>query len=699
MIFRKSKKHPKNFSDIEIDSFIQDLKEKGKTLDNEEILHILRSECDIDQQQSKSCGTENSLEFNKDSSVYLLWTFWEERPEEYPFAPLEFMRGPLEKSRAIEQRNEEAQTFESDEEDDTEDERHYSDSDAQDTDEMSKSEAEILTFNEEINQYAEKVCVQIIRERKAEADEIAEQINLRAPEVSDSELENLHNLGGFKSLEDFEREMNEFTELERMVDDISSDQDSGEQEVGQDNDPIEIVPVDANVMIKLSSDSVRVWLFIIPPRNGGGDVTEKMIYDLLEERGVLFGIDKVMISHIVRNKLYFRLFEIAKGVDPIDGTHGKVIYIAPRDTGIDIREDDYGNVDYKELNLIKSVHKDDVLAEVVPPKDGIDGKTVTNLVVKSREGRFPKIPMGKNTMLNEDKTKLVSIIDGEVTYINGKYNVQRTLTIKGNIDNSTGNVHFSGDLIVMGDVLEGFVVEVEGNLHVMGTVEGAKITCGGNINLQRGVVGAGRAKITAGGYIKSIFLENCRVYAKTHIYAEQIANSEVACDDAIHVTSNKGCIIGGKIIAGRYIEVKVVGNRNNQSMLTEVVLGGTPQLYDQKQSLNTKIGRVDKDIINLGQNISYIESLGEKASPKRLAMLDQLRAQLQLRKVQRSKLSAIIAKLDNQIFNNCKRSRFTANQILSPLNITIGASALQVREEVGSCTAFLSKGEVLLKKF
>lgn len=707
MAFKIGRTHPKGFSDAEIDAFIAYLRENNLTLETEEqVQAALRSQSNVDPRQFRIKEAERRLEFSKDSSVFSLWTFWDNKPEDYTFRPLEYMRAALEEFRLIAEKNHKAQLFADGEENNLSAEPpERPNPELGDTEGMSRSEIEILVFNKDIDKLAEQLCSQIVREKQAEAAKIEQDIHEHNIEFADSvsddetDLSNLRNLGGFKNLEDFEKEMHEFAELERMIDDLSAGiSDEGAAVEQTTMAPVEILPVDASVMLRLSGNAVRAWLFLLPPRNGGSEVTEQMINEELEKQGVCFGVDVHMIRKIVKNRLYFRLFEIAKGVDPVDGIHGKIVYIAPRTSDIDIREDENGNVDYRELNIIKSVRKDDVIAEIIPPQQGTDGKSVTNLVVKGKEGRYPKIPMGKNTILNEDRSKLMSMIDGEVTYINGKYQVQRLLTITGNVDNSVGNIRFPGDLLVMGDVLEGFTVEVEGNLHIRGTVEAAKIICGGNITLDRGVVGAGRARITAGGYLKCIFLENCTAYAKTHIYAEQITGSEVSCDNSIHVIANKGNIMGGSIVAGRCIEVKVIGNRNNQSLTTEVTLGCTPQMFEQKQALYAKIEEVDKDITKLGQNISYIESAANP-QPDRITLLEQLRAQLQLKKAQRSKLTAIVAKVNSQIFNNCKRSRFIADQILSPMTITIGTSKVQIKEETGSCSASLVKGEVVLEKY
>lgn len=97
--------------------------------------------------------------------------------------------------------------------------------------------------------------------------------------------------------------------------------------------------------------------------------------------------------------------------------------------------------------------------------------------IKGKDGKPPHIPAGKNTVLSEDKTKLLADIDGEVVYEGNKFNVKNLLTINHDVDNSIGNIDFTGDILIKGDVREGYSVKAEGDVTIFGTVEGATGYC------------------------------------------------------------------------------------------------------------------------------------------------------------------------------------------------------------------------------
>ena len=72
-----------------------------------------------------------------------------------------------------------------------------------------------------------------------------------------------------------------------------------------------------------------------------------------------------------------------------------------------------------------------------------------------------------------------------------------------NVDNSTGNLRFNGDVVVKGFVQEGFEIHSTGNVRIEGSVEGASIYADGSILLVNGINGMGRGILQAGKEVTS----------------------------------------------------------------------------------------------------------------------------------------------------------------------------------------------------
>ena len=69
-----------------------------------------------------------------------------------------------------------------------------------------------------------------------------------------------------------------------------------------------------------------------------------------------------------------------------------------------------------------------------------------------------------------------------------------------------GNINFTGSVVIHGDVLEGYSVKAKGDITVMGIVEGARLSAGGDILLHKGMRGMRTGVLEAEGDITAKFL-------------------------------------------------------------------------------------------------------------------------------------------------------------------------------------------------
>ena len=64
--------------------------------------------------------------------------------------------------------------------------------------------------------------------------------------------------------------------------------------------------------------------FRFGPLNGGSDVSSEQIRLKLEEMNVRYGAKDGVINKIAENKIYFKIIEIAKGKEAVNGKDGSV---------------------------------------------------------------------------------------------------------------------------------------------------------------------------------------------------------------------------------------------------------------------------------------------------------------------------------------------------------------------------------------
>src|SRR5208283_4115707 len=160
---------------------------------------------------------------------------------------------------------------------------------------------------------------------------------------------------------------------------------------------------------------------------------------------------------------------IAEGIEPISGKDGWVEYLVGLKTPEPLEEKG-GRVDLHNLHRIHNVKKGERLAIIHPAEEGVSGMSVKGLPIAAKTGKTARIFRG--TFVAPDPGNagiLVATEDGNlIMKPDGTIEVQPVLTIRGDIDFSTGDIDFIGSLVVAGDIKSDFSVKVQKNLEVRG---------------------------------------------------------------------------------------------------------------------------------------------------------------------------------------------------------------------------------------
>ena len=362
--------------------------------------------------------------------------------------------------------------------------------------------------------------------------------------------------------------------------------------------------IDAVCRVYLSRDKMAAWSFVFPPV-GEGELHGETIGKALEESGVTTGIDPASMVCIFQEPQYFKLVPIAIGTPPVEGVSGSVTERYPREIAHEVKLDENGVADYRALNYVQVVEKDAVICDITLPQPGEAGVRVDGKVVEPKPVRAARVPAGKNTAVTEDGLRLIATRDGHLTFVNETFQVSPLLEIQGDVDYSTGNIDFSGDGHICGDVRENFTVYAEGTVTVDGLVEAATVEAGGDLVIARGVVGDGRALLKSNGCVRVRYLENCAVYAKGDIYADCIIASRIFSDSSIDVTSGRGSIIGGALTAAVSIKAHTIGAQSGRK--TELTLGILPYVQNELRDIKEDLYTINSEKSRLDQELAYLE--------------------------------------------------------------------------------------------
>ncbi|NLH95861.1 MAG: DUF342 domain-containing protein [Clostridiaceae bacterium] len=458
-------------------------------------------------------------------------------------------------------------------------------------------------------------------------------------------------------------------------------------------EPQEEERIDATVKVTVSPDKMKAYVTFTPPDNGRMLTLEEVL-DELSKNGVIYGINRTNLETLVKYPVYNEMICIAEGTPPVNGENGKVEFHfdIKRDHRPTILED--GRVDFRELNLIQNIEKGGVLCSLIPPTPGKPGKTVAGTDIPALDGKPAVLPRGRNVVVSEDGTQLVAGIDGQISYIDGKVSVFATHEVKADVDNSTGNINFIGNVVVMGNVLSGFTIEAGGNVEVMGVVEGATIRAGGDIILRRGMQGMGKGILISGGDIIARYIENSNVEARNDIKAEAIMHSNVKCGNKLELSGRKGLLVGGSCKVGKEIIAKVIGS--HLATVTEIEVGVDPTVRERYKAVRDEIVQMETDLRKAEQAIAILRKmeLSGTITPEKKEMLAKsmrTRVYYSSRLMElKEELGQLEAKLQQEAYG-----RVRCHDIIYPgTRVAIGSCMMYVKENLHYCTLYRDGADI-----
>lgn len=455
----------------------------------------------------------------------------------------------------------------------------------------------------------------------------------------------------------------------------------------------EEVKLDASIKIFTTPDKMKASIMLIPP-DGGRALKIEEILSAMKEYQIKYGVDVETLKNISKYPVYNENILIAEGTLPVNGENGQVKFHfnLEKDKKLKIAED--GKVDFRNLDLIRSIKEGDILCSLEPPLKGTPGKTVTGEEIPAKDGKPAVLPKGKNTKISEDGQTLISTIDGQINYINDKVNVFKNYEVPANVDNSTGNIDFIGNVIVRGNVQSGFVINAGGNVEVWGVVEGATIIAGGDIILKRGMQGLGKGTLKSEGDIIAKYIENSNIEARVDIKAEAIMHSNVKCGNKLELSGKKGLLVGGTCKVGKEISAKVIGSY--MSTPTDIEVGIDPSLKERYKELRTEMEVIEKDLKKTEQAITILkkyQDAGKLTPEKEELMARSIRTKVfYTNKV--SQLKGETAHIEVKLQEEASGKIKVYSYIYPGTIVSIGTSTLRVKDNLQYCTLYRDGADI-----
>ena len=205
----------------------------------------------------------------------------------------------------------------------------------------------------------------------------------------------------------------------------------------------------------------------------------------------------------------------------------------------------------------------------------------------------PVFPEGPNCGRDpQNPNRIIAQTNGYCFYHQGLITVKKLLNVRQDISFHTGNILFTGDVVVHGNIFSGFSL-CGSDILVKGRVDGGSVRARGKITCQDGVKGAPTALLQAGSTIHLSYCERARVITEGNLIIDGACmHSELYVGGSLIV---KGRLQGGSVYANGMVYVKEqLGG--GQGAPTRVALGYNPldflRLQDMEEVLNTQKEKV-----------------------------------------------------------------------------------------------------------
>ena len=410
-----------------------------------------------------------------------------------------------------------------------------------------------------------------------------------------------------------------------------------------------------------------------------------MIYEALVAGGIGFGVDTHLADQLAHSdRRYFTLYLIAQGKPAFNGKNGNIVDNFPRVIERTLEVDEYDQVDYTALNLIHNVDRGQEICRLIKPTEGEPGRSVLDQEIPAKGGRDVPLPRGKNTEISEDGTQLVASIAGSVDFTGNVFQVKPVLEVPGDVDFSTGNINFLGDVNIRGNVLSGFTVRAMGNVRVEGVVEaGSSVEAGGDLVVVKGILGDGTTTVQCQRSVFSKYVENATISVRETLQTDCIIGSRVYCGGEVVVQSGRGSIMGGKVWAGRRVRANAVGSQSECK--TSISLGGSPCASFEREMAHREVNDLEMEI----ERLACQPESPVRASLAAKAKLKLMTAEMKLRQIEEK---APIPVEDD----GGEGGRLESAVVYPGTKVRIGDEVLRLRHVERRCVITMFHGEIVV---
>ena len=377
----------------------------------------------------------------------------------------------------------------------------------------------------------------------------------------------------------------------------------------------------------------------------GDDVTEEDIYDALEERRIVNGINKQAITEMIKKKRVNEKVLIAEGTPAEPGKNGWYEFFVRLDLPRIPAPLPDGGVDYVNIEAFEMVEKGERLAVYHRAEKGKDGQNVFGEVIHASDGAEKKPLKGEGFTIEPDGVTYIAKISGKFEFINGQIIITNMIIVREDVTAVTGKLEVDGSVYVVGSVHSGGHISATGDIIVEHNVEAGRLVAGGNVMIKKGSCSKNDCFIDAKGEVSGSFFEAANINAEGNIRANYIMNSNINTLEKVIVSGSKGMLLGGLTRAVKGVDTYNLGNKSHIKTVLEV---GKNVLYHKQQDVFAKRrGKIQSELQMLEERWNSILHALPPDKEQAAELIKRLNATIVSKDKELADLDAEVSKLDN----------------------------------------------------
>lgn len=363
------------------------------------------------------------------------------------------------------------------------------------------------------------------------------------------------------------------------------------------------------ITVRISYDEMQAYVSLANP-GSEESYSKSEVMASLAAQGIKIGIDEAAIDRLIEQQRYGREILVAEGTPAEDGQDASYIYNFNQTLNNKpvIRED--GSVDYWSVRAIETVEEGQVIATYIDPVDGHHGMTVTGKLLMAKRGR-PLPPLtGKGFERAADNHTYIATDTGKIEMNNNRIMILPVYEIKDDVNLTTGNVDFRGDVVIHGNVTSGARIHATGSVTIDGIAEGCTIEAGKDIILRGGFLGGYKGVIKSKGNIVAKFIEYATIEAAGTIELTSALNCNIVCYDRIFVNGKTANIVGGNIYGASGIEAYSLGTA--AEVRTVIRAGISRELLESAAGLRENVSELNAIIEKINTGLAQFDAAAAK---------------------------------------------------------------------------------------